>query len=237
MTEVFARPSPALAAGAIAAELERFCASVFGPLLIMAEAVATAIPADRAPVLADLGVVRPAAAVELRRSDGLVAGCGLVADPGLITDAPWHLAWWTGGGDREIAPLRVVSDPACDGFRDYTVLEWWAVPRRTGRRHVTGPYVDYLCTDAYTLTFTVPVRRAGAMAAVVGSDVYVARAERLLLPALRACGRPATVVNRAGRVVVSTLPEHVTGSLVRSLPAGWARHDVGDVPFSVLVRG
>ena len=236
MTEVFARPSPALAAGAIAAELERFCATVFGPLLVMAEAVAAAIPAGRAPVLADLGVVHPAAVAELRREDGLIAGCGLVADPHLIADAPWHLAWWTTGADREIAPLRVVSDPARDGFRDYTVLEWWAVPRRTGRRHVTGPYVDYLCTDAYTLTFTVPVRRPDApMAAVVGSDVYVARAERLLLPALRACGRPATVVNRAGRVVVSTLPEHVTGSPVRSLPAGWTRHDGGEVPFSVLV--
>ncbi|MEU7906892.1 hypothetical protein [Actinoplanes sp. NPDC049118] len=65
----------------------------------------------------------------------------------------------------------------------------------------------------------------------------MARAERLLLPALRACGRPATVVNRAGRVVVSTLPEHVTGSLVRSFPAGWARRDGSDVAFSVFVRG
>jgi hypothetical protein len=232
MTEVFARPSSAPAAGRIVAELERLCATVFGPLLIMAEAVAAALPAGRAPVLADLAVVHPAAVAQLRRPDGLVVGSGLIADPGLIADAPWHLAWWTAGADGGIAPLRVVSDPARDGFRDYTVLEWWAVPRRTGRRHVTGPYVDYLCTDAYTLTFTVPVRRAdGSMAAAVGSDVYVARAERLLLPALRACGRPATVVNRAGRVVVSTLPE------VGSVPAGWARHDAGDVPFSVLVGG
>ncbi|GID97058.1 cache domain-containing protein [Amorphoplanes digitatis] len=238
MTEVFAWPAAAPAAAGIAAELERLCATVFAPLVALAEAAAAAIPADRAPLLADLGVVRPAAVAQLNRGDALVAGCGLIADPGLIADAPWHLAWWTAGADREIAPLRVVSDPARDGFRDYTVLEWWSVPRRTGRRHITGPYVDYLCTDAYTLTFTVPVRRAdGSMAAVVGSDVYVARAERLLLPALRACGRPATVVNRAGRVVVSTLPEHVTGSLVRSFPAGWVRHDCGDVPFGVLVCG
>lgn len=236
MTEVFVRPGAASAAAEIAGELDRLCAAVFEPLHVMAQAVAAAIPADRRPVLDDLAAVRPLAAAQLGRADALVVGSGLIADPGLIAAAPWHLAWWTATADRRIEPLRVVSDPADDGFRDYTVLEWWAVPRRTGRRHVTGPYVDYLCTDAYTLTFTVPVHRPDAsMAAVVGSDVYVARAERFLLPALRACGRPATVVNAAGRIVVSTFPAHVTGSLVRALPAGWVRHDGTEVPFSVFV--
>jgi hypothetical protein len=225
MTEVFVRPG----AAGIASRLETLCAAVFEPLLTMAEVVAAAIPAGRHPVLAD---------AELQRPDDLVIGSGMIADPGLIADAPWHLAWWTTGPGRAITPLRVVSDPALDGFRDYTVLEWWAVPRRTGRRHITGPYVDYLCTDAYTLTFTVPVLRPdGSMAAVVGSDVYASRAERFLLPALRACGRPATVVNTAGRVVVSTYPAHATGSLMRSVSEGWVRHDGDGVPFSVYVRG
>jgi hypothetical protein len=180
--------------------------------------------------------VEPLALAQLRRDDDLVFGSGLVAAPELIADAPWHLAWWTADASRRIEPLRVVSDPAQDGFRDYTVLEWWAVPRRTGRRHITGPYVDYLCTDAYTLTFTVPVHRAdGSMAAVVGSDVYVARAERFLLPVLHADGRPATVVNPSGRVVVSTHPGHATGSLVRATPPGWSRYDADGVPFGVLV--
>jgi hypothetical protein len=82
----------------------------------------------------------------------------------------------------------------------------------------------------------VPVHRPdGSLAAVVGSDVYVARAERLLLPRLRAAGRPATVVNAAGRVVVSTSSAHVAGSLVRTEPAGWLRHGAAGVPFAVLV--
>jgi hypothetical protein len=221
----------------IGAEIGAFCAAVFEPLSRMAEVAAAAIPAGRRPVLAELAAVEPLALAQLRRDDELVIGSGLVAAPDLIADAPWHLAWWTAGADRRIAPLRVVSDPARDGFRDYTVLEWWAGPRRTGRRHITGPYVDYLCTDAYTLTFTVPVHRAdGSMAAVVGSDVYVARAERFLLPALRALGRPATVVNPSGRVVVSTYAGHATGSLVRATPAGWTRHDGAGVHFGVLVR-
>jgi hypothetical protein len=226
------------AAAAILADLERFCAGVFAPLHHMAEVVAAALPDDRRPRLADLSAVEPLAEAQLIRPDAVVVGSGLIAHPDLMEDAPWHLAWWTAGPDGRIAPLRVESDPARDGFRDYTLLEWWAVPRRTGRRHITGPYVDYLCTDAYTLTFTVPVHRPdGSMAAVVGSDVYVARAERLLLPSLRAGGRPATVANASGRVVVSTFSTHVAGSLVRAEPPGWLRHDAVGVPFSVLIGG
>jgi hypothetical protein len=226
------------AAAAIISDVERFCASVFTPLHEMAAVVAAALPGDRRPRLADLSAVEPLAKAQLTRSDAVVVGSGLIAHPDLIADAPWHLAWWTAGPDGRITPLRVESDPARDGFRDYTLLEWWAVPRRTGRRHITGPYVDYLCTDAYTLTFTVPIHRPdGSMAAVVGSDVYVARAERLLLPSLRAGGRPATVANAAGRVVVSTFSTHVAGSLVRAEPAGWLRHDATGVPFTVLIGG
>jgi hypothetical protein len=231
-----ADPAPGPAAD-IAGEIGRFCAAVFEPLLEMAAVAAAAIPAGRRPALADLAAVEPLALTQLRRADRLVIGSGLVAAPDLLADAPWHLAWWTAGADGRVAPLRVVSDPARDGFRDYTVLEWWATPRRTGRRHITGPYVDYLCTDAYTLTFTVPVHRAdSSLAAVVGSDVYVARAERFLLPALRAAGRPATVVNPSGRVVVSSYSGHATGSLLRTVPAGWTRHDQDGVPFGVLIR-
>ena len=239
MTDVSARgtrfPAPVRASG-VAAEIAQFCTTVFEPLHTMAEAVAAAIPAGRRPALADLAAVQPLAVAQLRRGDALVIGSGLVADPGLIVDAPWHLAWWTADADRRIEPLQVVSDPAQDGFRDYTVLEWWAVPQRTGRRHVTGPYVDYICTDALTLTFTVPVHRPdGSMAGVVGSDVYVARAERILLPALRAADRPATMINAAGRVVVSTFAAHATGSLLRTTPDGWLSRDVPGVPFRVLV--
>ena len=41
---------------------------------------------------------------------------------------------------------------------------------RTGTRHLTGPYVDYVCTDDYTITVTTPVRVDGEMVGVVGTD-------------------------------------------------------------------
>ena len=169
------------------------------------------------PLVADL------VARELERPGTLITGAGFVAAPGFLPDAPWHLAWWlsgaspfrveqTGGGLRR---LDAVSDPDAEAFRDYTTLEWWRVPARTGRRHLTGPYVDYLCTDDYTVTITSPVVVDREMAGLVGADVYVARLEQALLPVLRAADRTCTIVNASGRIVASTDTHRATGALLR----------------------
>jgi hypothetical protein len=169
------------------------------------------------PVVAEL------VAGELERPGTLITGAGFVAAPGFLVDAPWHLAWWlsgaspfrvvqTGGGLRR---LDAVSDPDAEAFRDYTTLEWWRVPARTGRRHLTGPYVDYLCTDDYTVTITTPVMVDGEMAGLVGADVYVARLEQALLPVLREADRTCTIVNASGRIVASTDTHRATGALLR----------------------
>ncbi|HQA24233.1 MAG TPA: cache domain-containing protein, partial [Rhodoglobus sp.] len=94
-------------------------------------------------------------------------------------------------------------------------LEWWRVPAATGAPHITGPYVDYLCTDDYTLTLTVPVMYDGRMIGVAGADLYVNDIERTLLPHVRAIGSTATVVNASRRVVVSTDPHRPTGAILR----------------------
>ena len=39
----------------------------------------------------------------------------------------------------------------------------------TGERAITGPYVDYLCTDQYTLTFTAPLVVDGRFLGVAGA--------------------------------------------------------------------
>ncbi|WP_394553558.1 hypothetical protein ACDF64_04110 [Agromyces sp. MMS24-JH15] len=163
-------------------------------------------------------LVRP----ELGRIDGLVTGAGFVADPGYLPDAPWHLAWWLGaantfgaGAGSGVRRLDAVSDPDSEQFRDYTTLEWWRVPARTGRRHLTGPYVDYLCTDDYTVTITTPVTVGGELVGLVGTDVYVARLEQVLLPVLRGSGHPCSLVNASTRVVASTDAHRAPGSLLR----------------------
>ena len=179
----------------------------------------------------------------VEQPDEPVQGAGFVAAVGLLADAPWWLEWFLLGDDQRARRLVSQSDPEGVGFYDYEHFPWYVVPRDTGRRHVTGPYVDYLCTDDYTLTFTVAVRLGGRFAGVAGADIGVETAERLLLPSLRASGRRLAVVNAQGRIVSSNSGRHLCGDLVEELdvPAAWAArtrpaglHVVDDLPLAVL---
>jgi hypothetical protein len=178
---------------------------------------------DGSPAVDDLDRVVESITVPALSVDGaLVIGAGFVAVPGFLADAEWHLAWWLGhantfglgSADPTIRRLVAEENPASDSFRDYTTLEWWRVPTTTGARHITGPYVDYLCTDDYTLTLTVPAYNGARLIGVVGADLYVNDVERALLAHLRGL-EPATIVNASGRVVASTDPHRPTGSLLR----------------------
>jgi hypothetical protein len=87
---------------------------------------------------------------------------------------------------------------------------------------VTGPYVDYLCTDQYTLTFTRPLVVGREFAEGVGADVLVAWFEEHLLDVLDGVEHTCVLVNAAGRVVTSSDPTWVAGDLIRDLPlAAW----------------
>ncbi|RXZ47191.1 hypothetical protein, partial [Agromyces binzhouensis] len=215
----------ALATGAAA--IARRIADVIDPVFALIDgwqqglrARLASEPEPRAAAL-DPAVAATVAA-ELDRPGTLITGAGFVAAPGYLADAPWHLAWWLSDGNpfrgvpaRGIRRLDAVSDPDAESFRDYTTLEWWRVPERTGTRHLTGPYVDYLCTDDYTVTVTTPVTVDGEMVGLVGADMYVARLEQALAPVLRDADRTLTVVNASGRIVASTDPHRATGALLR----------------------
>ncbi|MEY4533135.1 MAG: hypothetical protein RI926_904 [Actinomycetota bacterium] len=160
---------------------------------------------------------------EFGREGALVVGAGFVAHPQFLKDAQWHLAWWLGttntfdsrGRLQEVRRLEAEENPRADNFRDYTTLEWWRVPEKTARRHITGPYVDYLCTDEYTLTLTMPVFWKEIFVGVVGADLYARDIESILFPKLKALGRSGTLVNSSARVVVSSDPNCEAGSLFR----------------------
>ena len=140
-----------------------------------------------------------------------LVGAGFVASRGALSDRALYLAWWQGDDRRLLAEPTLT---ATDTF-DYTRRPWFANPERTGRRHLTGPYVDVVCTDEYTVTATAPVTVGGRMVGVVGADTLVETLEDLLLPDLRLAD--ATLVNEHGRAVVSADPhvgpgDHVNGT-------------------------
>lgn len=187
----------------------------------LAGPLAGALTGDGAPTAERFDpVVAALVSAELEQEGSLITGAGFVAAPGFLADAPWHLAWWLSGSNTfglgsGLRRLATVDDPDSELFRDYTTLEWWRVPARTGTRHLTGPYVDYLCTDDYTVTITTPVGVDGEMVGLVGTDLYVARLEQVLLPVIRESGHPCTLVNASGRIVASTEARRAPGALLR----------------------
>lgn len=227
--------------------------AVFGLVAALRSATedlfAAARRAERQVGVADLDGIDAIAIGMLGEVDGIIPGAGFIAAPQTLRDAPRWLQWWMQGLGG--SPTRLVAelDPSKDRFYDYTALPWFAVPASTGRRHVTGPYVDYVCSDEYALTFTEPIYDDGVFVGVAGADVFVNRYESLVLPPLRALPSPAALVNTQGRVIVSNTARLVTGSLVRkpdvasffaggqptSSQAGLTLQRCGDVPIVLLV--
>lgn len=201
---------------------------LFHPLLVTlresGEALAPLFdgPVDAARVLT---ASRPHALEVL--ADPHTVGAGFVVSPGILTDETYLLAWWQ-GDDQGLIPDSI----ALVQSTDYSRQEWFRTPQRTHASHVTGPYIDYVCTDEFMLTSTVPVERDGRMLGVMGADVLAETVERTLLEVFRAAD--ATLVNDHDRVVLSSHVHLFAGEPV----------DRGDftaqvpcpgLPFTVLV--
>jgi hypothetical protein len=211
------------------------------PVLAAAEALLAEPGGSRASALHR---IRPQVIEAL---GGLVIGAGFVSAPNVLADQEFGFEWWTASDEPE--QLFISLDPDSENFLDYTRQSWYTVPRDTGRRHINGPYVDYLCTDEYTLTFTLPASRQGAFAGVVGADVYVREFEHAVRPLLRSLGHQAALLNAQGRVIASNSVRQATGSLVREVdvPAWWTAgaeplssagktlRRCGDSPITLLV--
>jgi hypothetical protein len=188
-------------------------------------------PADRAPDLEQL--VRDL----LGRSGQLAVGLGLVMLTGPAARSPVRLLWWQlDPGSGQPRALEPDLDPGSLGYYDCAGTEWFDVPRRTGRRHLVGPYVDVHGTGRYLLTLTGPVRVAGEFAGVVGADVPVDRFETHLLRRLGPLEHSFVLLDADGRVVLSTAPRWLVGDLVPAggAPPGPAR-TVPGVPWQLHV--
>lgn len=163
-----------------------------------------------------------------------VYGAGFIAAIDLLSDARSHLAWWQ-GADRQQPVLA--SQTVNKEDIDYSALEWYRVPMTSGEPHVAGPYVDYLCSDEYTITIAVPAEIEGERIGVAGLDLLVAAVEKELTPRFMALGHQVTLINGVGRVVVSTDPRCATGDSVRgSKLASLPRVACDGVALDVIVE-
>jgi hypothetical protein len=149
----------------------------------------------------------------------LVAGAGVITTPDLLCDAPRWLEWWwiNSGGSPEA--LRVNLDPTAPDFYDYTTADWYATPERTLARHVAGPYVDYLCTNEYTITLSTPVVTDAAMIGVAAADVLLSSLEHRVLPVLARLPDPVVLANADGRVIASNSAYWAPGVRSPAAPA------------------
>lgn len=157
-------------------------------------------------------IVEPYALQTLAEPALPVYGAGFIAALDLLADARSHLAWWQG---PQRARLTLATQSVNKEHIDYSDLEWYRVPALSGTPHIVGPYVDYLCSDEYTITTAVPVQIGGEFIGVTGLDLLIESVERELTPLLLATGRDVTVVNGVGRVVLSTNPQRATGDSLR----------------------
>ncbi|MEI7054860.1 cache domain-containing protein [Nocardioides sp. CCNWLW239] len=180
----------------------------FGPIVSELERVRSEVTAlvEAGPVTS--GALRERlepGALEFLRNPNLIGG-GFVVAPDVLSDRRLYLVWWQ-GEERDF--LGDADAPATGEAIDYTRQPWYRTPERTGELTLVGPYVDFVCTDEYVMTTTMPVYAGGRMVGVAGADTLVETLETMLLPGLREAG--ATLVNGHGKSIVSADPQLATG--------------------------
>ncbi|WP_051533091.1 cache domain-containing protein [Arthrobacter sp. 9MFCol3.1] len=210
-----AEPGPVeKAAGLAAAELDATIAAIEHRLTAWAADAGAALAALSGKVTGTAvdKLIRPVVEELVKLPGGYAAGAGFIANAGLLGPERSYIAWWQGPDLEHVDALANFSP---NSISRYVKAEWFRIPVETGRAHVTGPYVDFLCTDEYVLTFTHPVftRPDGPVAGIVGIDVTVQRLERGAMAALRRIGGRATLANADGRAVVSAASDIDAGDL------------------------
>ena len=232
-------PSPAAALRALAGErvgaaVAAVVEEVFATVAAVHDAAVRSCAGGAPPLLP---VLDQDVAAGLQRADQLAVGLGLVVAPRPDDGLPLSLQWWqVDPATEQLRRLEPDLRPTSLGYYEYTATAWFDVPRRTGERHVVGPYVDVHGTGRYVLTFTRPVVVGGTFLGVVGADVPVSRFETHLLRVLPASGHPFLLLNDDDRVVLSTSAAWLAGALLPGpgLPAASVRA-LPRVPWRLVV--
>ena len=168
-------------------------------------------------------------------------GLGFVAAPGAVEGRERHLEWWQRAASGGYTRIRLNLDPDSVDLYDYLDMDWFTGPRRDGRRHVYGPYIDFAGAEGYVLTMTVPARD-GEFLGVAGADIRMSALEPDLFAILRSAPAATVLVTGERRVVAANTPRWIAGSRLDRLPAAGdgtfeAAADVGADSGWVLAVG
>lgn len=225
--------------------------AILSSVLLDAQSTAESLAATAAQLLAGHplpavgGVLLPpelrqalqTAICQALQGNPLCNGAGFASYAAAARDAKgyWTLEWWR-QEEQAIQQAQLEWNQEQRQRLDFRVFDWFDQPARRHLPVLEGPYVDYVCNGAYTITAAHPVLLGAHFAGVAAVDVLVSTLERLLMPVLGRIGAPAVVVNRDARIVVSTAPGLRAGMLWKAgAPAAvLARHEPAPMRLVVL---
>ena len=192
--------------GRVLAQLDAVFDDLDPVATVFREIIASRRSAAEQATHTDLSVLRPMIMSVLTTHGGWAAGAGVITAPGLLRSTPRWLEWWWNRPSGGVEALRANLDEEAPDFYDYTTAEWYLVPAMTHARHAAGPYVDYLCTNEYSVTLSSPIFLDGELIGIAGADVLVASIEQRVVPVLSQIASGAVLTNGEGRVIASATP-------------------------------
>lgn len=107
----------------------------------------------------------------------------------------------------------MVRGPRCPPTTRFTPSH--PPPEAASAEYRGGTYVDYLCSDGYSLTLSAPVEVETVSRGWPRPTTICATSRRPVLPLLRQLPGPAHLVNARGRGAASADPAHLAGSLTK----------------------
>jgi len=177
-------------------------------------------------------LVEPIARRLFSSTSPIAYGAGFIASLELVGSSRGYLSWWQGPLRSQ---LRLAAQTPNKELIDYSAFEWFRIPLERGQGHISGPHVDYLCSDEYTLTASIPITYEGRFLGVAALDLLVDDVEADLLPVLKKFG-DLCVVNGSHRILASTQPERAPGDSVRSFAGDYSRTECRTVDLYVLTQ-
>ncbi|MDQ8934541.1 PDC sensor domain-containing protein [Acinetobacter rudis] len=129
----------------------------------------------------------------------------------------WTLEWWY-KQENQLQQAQFENYQNTQRFLDFRSFEWFQLPAKTQQPYVHGPYVDYICNDAYTITIAYPVMQNNQFLGVIAIDILVATLEQMILPKLKNIEQKAVIINQNSRVIASNDVSIRTGTLLKDPP-------------------